>query len=265
MEARNTSGASSGTDGARRALEPERGIRPSAAELPPFLQGKQGRRPTITVLMCTINEQESLPHVLPKVPQWVDEVLMVDGGSSDRTVEIACALRPDIRILRQPGKGKGDAIKCGVRESKGDIVITLDADGETDPDDLARFIEPLMDGFDFVKGSRLARGRPVTMQFHRWVGNKILAWTYNVLHGTRYTDVASGYYAFRRRAFLDIDLSLDGFEMDQEMLVKVAKSGLKVTEVFHRTSGRIAGVSKLPDIKAGFTAWWIIIREWVRS
>lgn len=219
------------------------------------------RGPRVTVLVCALNEEESLPHVLPKVPQWVDEVLVVDGGSTDQTVEIARQLRPDIRILHQSGKGKGDAIKYGVRESTGDIIVTLDADGATDPDDIEQFVEPLLRGFDLVKGSRLKKGRPPSMPYHRWVGNKILTWTFNALHGTRYTDVCSGYSAYWKRAFQSLDLTLDSFEMEQEALVKAAKAGFKVAEVFHYDNGRIGGVSKTADVKQGFIDWWIIIRE----
>ena len=67
----------------------------------------------ITVLICTLNEEGGLPHVLPKIPTWVDEVLLVDGYSTDNTVEVAVQLHPDIRVLYQPGKGKGDALRYG--------------------------------------------------------------------------------------------------------------------------------------------------------
>ncbi len=224
-------------------------------------EGRPRGAPRVTALICILNEEESIPLVLPKVPAWIDEVLLVDGGSVDQTVDIARGLRPDARILRQPGKGKGDAVKYGVRESTGDIVVTLDADGETDPHDIGRFVEPLLRGFDFVKGSRFAAGKPANMPFHRWVGNKVLVWTCNLLHGTRYTDVCSGYNAFWKRSFLQLPLTLDSFEMEQEMLVKIGKAGLKVTEVFHHDHGRIGGVSKISDVKQGLIDWWIIIRE----
>jgi glycosyltransferase involved in cell wall biosynthesis len=86
-----------------------------------------------TVLICTLNEEKNLPHVLPRIPQWVDEVLLIDGHSTDQTVEVAKKLRQDIRVLYQPGKGKGDALKYGIQHASGDIIITLDADGATDP------------------------------------------------------------------------------------------------------------------------------------
>ena len=217
--------------------------------------------PSVTALIFALNEEESLPHVLPKVPSWIDEVLVVDGGSTDQTVAIARQLRPDIQILHQTGKGKGAAIKFGVRKSRGDIIVTLDADGETDPDEIERFVEPLLRGFDFAKGSRFIKGRPSGMSFHRWVGNNILTWTCNALYGTRYTDVCSGYRAFWKRAFLTLELRLDSFEMEQEMLVKAALARLKVAEVPHEDRGRIGGVSKTQDVKQGLIDWWIIVRE----
>jgi glycosyltransferase involved in cell wall biosynthesis len=219
------------------------------------------QKPKITVLICALNEEEGLPYVLPKIPDEVDEVLLVDGHSDDLTVEVAKRLRPDIRVLSQPGEGKGMALCYGVQQAKGDIVVTIDADGETNPAELPRFIEPLLDGYDFAKGSRLANGKPPAMPWHRWFGNKVLAITCNILFGTRYTDVCSGYNAFWKSAFQRLQLTYSGFEMEQEMAAKVRKAGLKVTEVPHDDAGRIGGASKTRDVKQGFTDWFVIIKE----
>ena len=113
------------------------------------LKAKVEKGLTITALICTLNEVESLPRVLPRIPNWVDEVLLVDGHSTDNTVALARELRPDVRVVTQPGRGKGDALKYGVRKARGDIVVTLDADGETDPEDMLRFVEPLLNEYDF--------------------------------------------------------------------------------------------------------------------
>ncbi len=217
------------------------------------------------MLICALNEAESLAYVLPKIPGWVDEILLVDGHSVDGTVEVARKVSPDIKVLHQSGKGKGDALKCGVEHASGDIIVTLDADGETDPADIPRFIEPLIAGVDFAKGSRLARGRPQNMPWHRWFGNKVLVSTCNILHGTRYTDVCSGYNAFWKTAFLRLKLVNDNFEMEQEMLVKVKKVGLKVAEVEHETGGRLHGNSKVSAVKQGFTDWFVIIKKRFRG
>ena len=149
--------------------------------------------PKITALICTLNEADNLPHVLPKIRPFVDEILLVDGHSIDDTVEVARNICPGIRVLSQPGRGKGDALKFGIQEASGELIVTLDADGQTDPADIPRFIKPLLNGYDFVKGSRLLNGRPPKMRRHRWIGNRILATTANLLYGTRYTDICSGY------------------------------------------------------------------------
>ena len=108
--------------------------------------------PKITALICTLNEEDNLQYVLPKIPACIDEVLLVDGHSSDRTVDVARELRPDIRIMYQPDTGKDNALKYGFEQASGDIIVTIDADGTTDPEEIPAFIVPLMDGYDFVKG-----------------------------------------------------------------------------------------------------------------
>lgn len=221
--------------------------------------------PRISAIICTLNEEQSLPHVLPKVPEWVDEVLLVDGHSTDRTVEVARKLCPEIKVLYQPGKGKGDGLKYGVQQATGDIIVTLDGDGETNPEDIPRFIEPLLNGHDLAKGSRLVYGRPPNMSWHRWIGNKVLAITSNLLHGTKYTDICSGYNAFWKGAFQRLRLTHDGFEMEQEMLVKAKKVGLKVAEVNHYDAGRLGSTSKVSVIKQGLLDWMLIIMERFRD
>src|SRR4030042_1202071 len=143
------------------------------------MSSRPGRYPRITALICTLNEEGNLPHVLPRIPAWVSDVLVIDGHSTDRTVEIARKIRPDIRILGHPGKGKGDALRYGIEQASGDIIVTLDADGNTDPEELPKFIEPLLNGYDFVKGSRFLNTSPARMPRHRRIGNCILATTAN--------------------------------------------------------------------------------------
>ncbi|MBI1884971.1 MAG: glycosyltransferase family 2 protein [Chloroflexi bacterium] len=225
------------------------------------MPGPTPSRPKTSVLICALDEERNLPHVLPQIPDYVDEVILVDGHSGDRTVEVARALRPGIRIVRQPGRGKGIALRRGVEEARGDIIVTLDADGETHPADLPRFIGPLLAGYDFVRGSRLTDGRPPAMSRRRWFGNKVLASTCNLLFGTRYTDVCSGYNAFWKSAFQRLNLRYDGFAMEQELAVKVKKADLKVLEVPHHDGGRINGASKTHDLRQGLIDWLVIVSE----
>lgn len=223
-------------------------------------------RPRVTVLICTLNEEECLPHVLPAIPESVGEILIVDGHSTDRTVEVAIRLCPSARIIFQPGKGKGDALKHGISQATGDIIVMLDADGETDPRYVPDFVGPLLDGrVDFVKGSRLTNGRPQRMPRYRWLGNRVLAITYNLLYGTRFTDICSGYIAFRKRSFDALSLTYDNCEMEQQMLVRARKAGMRIVEVPHASDGRIAGMSKVSGVKQGFIDWFVIIGERIRA
>lgn len=226
------------------------------------LENQRIGKPRISVLICTLNEEENLPHVLPDIPSWVDEIILVDGRSVDRTVEIARRLRPETKVFFQPGVGKGDALKHGMQQVTGDIIVTLDADGATDPRDMPRFVEPLLHGYDFVKGSRFLHTFPRNKPVHRIVGNWIIVMTFNMLFFRWYTDMCSGYSAFWKRAVEGIDMwSSDGFENEPLVNTRVRKYGLRVVEVAHLDKGRIKGVVKEESWRQGFKAVRGIIRE----
>jgi glycosyltransferase involved in cell wall biosynthesis len=226
---------------------------------------KVTKKTKVTALICTLNEETNLPYVLPKIPEWVDEVLLVDGHSSDNTVELAKRLCSNIHILYQPGNGKGDALKYGFKHAQGDIIVTLDADGNTDPEEMPKFIKPLLNGHDFAKGSRFLRNHALNMPLYRRFGNWVLITAANILHGTKYTDICSGYNAFWKKSLERIELLSNGFEMEQEMNVKIKKAGLKVTEVPCNDMGRLGGSSKVSNLKQGLKDLTIILRERFRG
>ncbi len=213
----------------------------------------------VSVIICTLNEAKNLPFVLPRIPSWVYEVILIDGHSTDNTVQVAEKIRPTIKVLYQPNKGKGDALKYGVAASKGDIVITLDGDGTYPPAEIPNFVEAILQGYDFAKGTRFVGSKLACMPGNRQFGNRILAFATNILFQTRYTDVCSGYYAFRKDLFSKVMLQSDGFEMEQELFVKVAKLKFKVVEVPHSYTSRIYGTSKTRDFRQGIKdLLWIV-------
>ena len=216
----------------------------------PFCES--GKRPTVTALICTLNEEENLPHVLPRLPAWIDEVLIVDGHSSDRTVERALELRPDARIIYQPGKGKGDALRYGIQEARHDIVVTLDADGSMDMAETASFVRPLLEGYDFVKGSRfLPDGGTSDMPSFRRFGNWVFTSLVNLFFKAKYTDLCYGYNAFWRKALDGVELRSNGFDVETELNIKVWQKGLRVTEVPSHEQARRFGKGKLSSYKDG--------------
>jgi glycosyltransferase involved in cell wall biosynthesis len=218
--------------------------------------------PKVSVIICTLNEEGNLPYVLPKIPAWVDEVVLVDGHSTDRTVEVAEKLRPDAKVYYQPERGKGDALRYGFIHVSGDIIITLDADGATDPEEIPKFIELLLKGYDFVKGSRFSIRLPSKKPSHRILGNLLIAAVFNILYGARYTDLCSGYNAFWKKSLERVDLySSDCFEDEPLLIAKVKKAGLNVVEVGHNDFGRVSGESKAPSWRQGLKAIKTITRE----
>jgi glycosyltransferase involved in cell wall biosynthesis len=222
--------------------------------------------PKISVVICTLNEAKNIPYVLPYIPDWVDEIILVDGHSTDGTVEVAKKLRPDVKVFYQPGKGKGEALRLGIKNSAGDIIVTLDADGETDPSDMDRFIEALLRGYDFAKGSRLRLSLPAGKPTHRITGNLIVAAVFNMLYLTGFTDLCSGYNAFWKKSIERVGLdSRDCFEDEPLLISRVKKSGLRIVEVGHHDRGRISGESKAPSWRQGLKAIKTIVRERLRG
>ena len=118
--------------------------------------------PRVSVVVPTLNEAKNLPHVFSLLPADLHEVIVVDGRSTDDTVAVARALRPDVRVVLQNRKGKGNAMACGFTAVTGDIVVMLDADGSADPREIPRFVAALVAGADFAKGSRFATGAGAT-------------------------------------------------------------------------------------------------------
>lgn len=219
-------------------------------------------RPTVSVVIPTLNEAANLPHVLPRIPGWIDEVVLVDSQSTDGTVEVARRLRPDIVILRQERLGKGAALRAGFDAARGDIIVTLDADGSTDPGEIPAFVGALLAGADFVKGSRFAQGGGTDdMEWYRRLGNwgllQLVRWRF----GGRFTDLCYGYNAFWRHILGHLDLGdASGFEIETSMNIQALRAGLTVSEVPSLEFRRLHGTSNLRTIPDG----WRVLRTIIR-
>src|SRR4051812_29930132 len=112
----------------------------------------------VTVVVPALNEAENLPHVFSRIPREVYEVILVDGGSTDDTVAVAEQMWPNLVVLHQNGKGKGGALAQGFAAATGDIIVMIDADGSTDPEEIPRYVGALLTGADFAKGTRFVTG-----------------------------------------------------------------------------------------------------------
>jgi CheY-like chemotaxis protein len=236
--------------------------------LPIRPQSVKVQRPTVSVVVPTLNEAENLPFVLPYLPMdWIDEVVLVDGFSSDRTVDVAQELMPSIQVVLEPRLGKGAALRAGYENSSGDIIVVMDADGSHDPREIPRFIQSLMEGSDFVKGSRFAHGGGTTdMPRVRQAGNRFFVSLVNLLFNVHFTDLCYGYHAFWRYCLNDLNLDgINGFEIDTAIYVRALCQRMRVTEVPSFEGYRFRGVGKLRTFPDGLRVLITILHETINN
>lgn len=221
---------------------------------------------TVSVVIPALNEAENLPHVLPRIPADVDEVILVDGLSKDDTIDVAKRLLPEIRVIHEEKKGKGNALRAGFLAARGEVIVMLDADGSTDPAEIPVYVGALLAGADFVKGSRFLQGGGSSdLTPFRRLGNFGFVQVVRLLFGGRFTDVAYGYNAFWKDVLPLLELDGEGFEIETMMNVRALRTGLKVAEVPSFEASRIYGTSNLRALPDGWRIVKTIARELMRS
>jgi glycosyltransferase involved in cell wall biosynthesis len=226
------------------------------------LERRLNSRPSVSVVIPAMNEELNLPHVLPKIGEWVDEVILVDGRSTDATCEIARVLIPGIRVIQQPGLGKGAALRSGFAAAKGDLIVMLDADGSTDPREIPIFVGALAAGAEFVKGTRFRQGGgSADMTWLRRAGNRAFVGLVRLLFGGSFSDLCYGYIAFWRRVLPHLGLDSDGFEIETEMSLRALHAGLRIAEVPSFERDRLHGKSNLRTFPDGWRVLKMILRE----
>jgi glycosyltransferase involved in cell wall biosynthesis len=240
------------------------------------LLGGLGLSPTVSVVIPALNEERNIPYVFARLPKDAHEVILVDGESTDKTVEAACNARPDVYVINQTRSGKGNALACGFEAATGEIIAMIDADGSADPAEIPRFVAALVAGADFAKGTRFAPGGGSNdITGLRRLGNHILTGLFNVAYRRHYSDLCYGYNVFWRKCLpvLGLDSGTpaqldgtkfwgDGFEVETLIHVRVAKAGLRVAEVPSHEYPRIYGASKLNATRDGLRIARTLLAEW---
>jgi glycosyltransferase involved in cell wall biosynthesis len=207
---------------------------------------------SISVVIPTLNEAENITWVLDQLPSWVSEVVLVDGRSTDGTVEIADAHRADIVVVEEHAPGKGAALRAGFEAASSDIIVMIDGDGSTDPREMVRFVYELLAGADFVKGSReVAGGGSVDITRVRGLGNRFFVGLVKLLHNGDFTDLCYGYCAFWKRHVPALALTADGFDVETELVLNARRAGLEIVEVPSLELARRAGKSNLRTWRDG--------------
>jgi len=234
--------------------------------------------PTLSIVIPTRNEARNLEVVLPELPP-VHEVILVDGHSVDDTVATARQLLPGIRVLDQTRRGKGNALACGFLAATGDIIVMFDADGSADPAEIPAFVDALVNGADFAKGSRFHPEAGVSTGSEditplRSAGNRGLNGLSNLLFRTSFSDLCYGYNAFWRDVVPMLDLPApeltapegemiwcDGFEIETVISCRVIAAGLKIAEVPSVERPRVHGESNLRTFADGYRVLRTLVAE----
>ncbi|WP_158292928.1 MULTISPECIES: glycosyltransferase family 2 protein [Kribbella] len=218
--------------------------------------------PSVSVVVPAMNEERNIRWVLERIPSCVSEVIVVDGYSSDRTVEVARATRPDVITVPQRGRGKGAALRTGFERATGDFIVAIDADGSMEPAEIEYYVAALHQGYDLVKGSRQLRaGGSLDLTLVRRLGNGALVGAVNLMWGSSFSDLCYGYFGLRRDKLELLGLTSGGFEIETEIAVRAVEAGLRIAEVPSVELLRQHGLSHLN----AWTDGWRILRLLARE
>lgn len=219
----------------------------------------------ISAVILAKDEEETIASVVERAMPHADEVLVVDGNSSDRTIEEAEAA--GARVIRDNGRGKGDGYRTGLSGAKGKVAVFLDADGSHDPADIPKLARPILAGdLDLVIASRWRGGsddvHPNLAHFVRDLGGNFLSMAISWRFGKEITDCLNGFRAIDREAGLSLGLSADDFDIEHEMVMKALKKGLRLGEIGSHEYARAGGHSKLPTFSKAHIFILRLLKEW---
>ena len=216
---------------------------------------------TTTLLLPTLNEIEAVRVIVPQLRRdWVDEVIVVDGGSTDGTVEYLRSAGMCVHVQTDRGYGRG--MLEAMRLAKGDVVIEFNPDGNSIPDDIPRIIAKMSEGYDLVVGSRYRDGaRSDDDDWLTATGNWMFTRIVNVLFWTSYTDVLVAFRAYRREAALRLALDAPGLSWPCQSSIRFARAGLRVTEIPAHEPARIGGERKMLPFRTGCEIVQVILRD----
>jgi glycosyltransferase involved in cell wall biosynthesis len=215
---------------------------------------------TVTVIMPCLNEEQGVEQVLTRMPEFVDQVLVVDNGSTDRTSEVA--RRFGAQVIREDARGYGRSYKTGFAAATGDVVITLDGDHSYPPDAISYLLEAFLHlRVDFLNASRFPVRDGSAMSFKHWVGNLILSLAMSVLYMRWVRDSQSGMWVFHRSLLSKMTLESDGMAFSEEIKIealKINRNGFAEISILY--SSRL-GEIKLNPWRDGFNNLWFLVKK----
>ncbi len=216
---------------------------------------------SVTLIAATLNELEAARIVLPKIDRtYVDEIIVVDGGSTDGTVEFCKAQGYTVYIQKE--RGYGSAMREAAALAKGELIIEFPPDGNSMPEKIPDVIRKLEEGYDLVIASRYAPGaRSDDDDFLTAIGNWGFTFVTNILFMSSYTDVLVGFRGYRKSAYQQLDMTATGLDWSIQMPIQFRKKRLRVADIPAIEPARIGGVRKMRPFRTGWQILKTLIKE----
>lgn len=223
------------------------------------------RKMKLSVIIPVFNEEKTVAEIISrvkkqKIPKAEKEIIVVNDGSTDKSLEIIQKIKGIKLVNYKKNSGKGTAVRKGIKKATGDYILIQDADLEYDPSDYKILLAPILEGkAEVVYGSRFL-GPHKNMLFWHMLANKSLSFLTNILYNTTLSDMEVGYKLFPRKLALVLNLKANGFDFEPEITAKILKRNIRIFEVPTSYAGREYSEGKKITMKDAFIALFILLK-----
>ena len=216
---------------------------------------------SVSLIILTLNEIDGLKTMMPRIKkEWVDEIVVVDGRSTDGTIEEA--KKQGYKVVVQEITGRGEGFRTGLNNSNGNIIIYFSPDGNEIPEDIPNLLKKQKEGYDQVIASRFSIDSVShDATFIRRLGNNMFTWIINKIFGSNVDDAVNGYRLITRECMEDLATRAKNFEIEIEMTIRATKKGYKIAEIPTVEPKRTSGTAKLNTVIDGLKYVKLILRE----